>query len=45
MVLTKIRNFYKKNKKKKYIFALESAFKKIGSPQSEKKLEKFHGSW
>ena len=38
MVLTKIRNFYKKKKIQKCIFALESAFEKIGSPPYSQKL-------
>ena len=38
MVLTKIRNFYKKKKIQKCIFALESAFEKIDCPPLSQNL-------
>ena len=38
MVLTKIRHIYQKKKIQKCIFALESAFEKIGNPPQSQKL-------
>ena len=38
MVLTKLRHIYQKKKIQKCIFALESAFQKIGCPPLSQKL-------